>query len=333
MKKTLLIGEVGLAHEGSLGLAFSMIKECKRVNLDYVKFQLHNPEFESTKNEDFRVRVFPQDTSRYDYWNRTTFTIEEWRKIVEYCKEVGIGFLCTPFSVWAAEVLLGLGVREVKVASGDCNNWELLTYLKSNFETIIVSTGMSFNSEVIELCKFMADYNGTFIVLQCTSSYPVTPKNVGLNYLLELFSVVNSVGLSDHTGNPLVSIAAISCNSSIIEFHVVFSKKQFGPDSSSSMTFEEANLISQYRDLWVDLFDSDYSKDKIATDLLDMRKTFGRGLSLKNPLAKGETVYPEMFVMKKPLGPLNWGDRERIVGKIANRDISADEHITNSDFN
>lgn len=331
-KKTILVGEVGLAHEGSLGLALSMVKACKKANLDYVKFQLHNSDYESTKDEVFRVRVFPQDFSRRDYWKRTSFNLDQWREIIDYCKIIEIGFLCTPFSVWAAETLLSLGVREAKVASGDSNNWELLAYLKLHFKKVIVSTGMSTIDEVKKLCEFMEDFQGEFIVLQCTSSYPVTPNKVGLKFLSELSSLVPNVGLSDHTGNPLVAIAAVSCNASLVEFHVVFSKDQFGPDSTSSMTFDDAFLISNFRDLWIDLFDPNYDKDGLASELQGNRNLFGRGLALKNSLSKGQIVSEGMFTMKKPVGPLTWEDRLVLIGKRAIRNIHNDEHITSVDF-
>jgi N-acetylneuraminate synthase len=331
-EKTLLIGEIGLSHEGSLGTALSMVKACKEAKLDFAKFQLHQPDFESTESEMFRVNVFPQDSSRYNYWKRTSFSETEWKIIIEYCKNIDIGFLCTPFSVWAAQQLVNFGIGEVKIASGDANNWELLEFVKLNFNKVIVSTGMSTKAEVKKLAKFMNDYQGEFIIMQCTSSYPVKPKNVGMRYFKELQKLTKNVGLSDHTGIPLVSIAAIASNASIVEFHVVFSRNQFGPDSNSSVTFEEASLISNFRDLWLEVFDSEYDKDSIAEKLSGIREKFGRGLALKMNLAKGQVVSPELFTLKKPRGSMTWDERNELLGKRAIRDLSANQHLNKSDF-
>ena len=330
--KTLLVGEIGLSHEGSLGIAMSMARACKDAKLDYVKFQYHQPDFESTINETFRVNVFPQDSSRYDYWKRTSFNEQEWKQLIEYCKEIGIGFVCTPFSVWASQQLVGFGISDVKISSGDANNWELLEHAKSKFKKIIVSTGMSNKTEIHELIKFMSDYSGEFIVMQCTSTYPVVPKDVGMKYLVDLRKITGSVGLSDHTGFPLVSMAAIASHASMVEFHVVFSRYQFGPDSRSSVTFQEAYLISQFRDLWVEIFDSGYDKDLMAEKLGEVREKFGRGLSLKKNLKKGEIVQSENFTLKKPKGPLNWTDRIKLLGKKAAQDLNSKHHINESDF-
>ena len=331
-KKTLLIGEIGLSHEGSLGTALSMVKACKDAKLDFAKFQFHQPDFESTENEMFRVNVFPQDSSRYNYWKRTSFSENEWKIIIEYCKKIDIGFLCTPFSVWAAQQLINFGIREVKIASGDANNWELLEFVKLNFNKVIVSTGMSTKTEVKKLVEFMSEYQGEFIIMQCTSSYPVKPKNVGMEYFKELQKITKSVGLSDHTGIPLVSIAAIASNASMVEFHVVFNRNQFGPDSNSSVTFEEASLISDFRDLWLEVFDSKYDKDSIAETLSDIREKFGRGLALKVNLAKGQVASRELFTLKKPRGSMAWNERNELLGKKAVRDLSANQHLDKSDF-
>jgi N-acetylneuraminate synthase len=178
----------------------------------------------------------------------------------------------------------------------------------------------------------MRDYQGEYLIMQCTSSYPVEPKNVGMTYFQEIINTTGSVGLSDHTGNPMVSMAAIAMQASMVEFHVVFSKKQFGPDSSSSITFQDALTISQFRDIWCDIFDLNYDKDLIAKKLEDTRIKFGRGLSLKRDLKKGELVKEDLFTLKKPQGPLNWMQRSQFYGLRASRDLNSNQHLAINDF-
>jgi N,N'-diacetyllegionaminate synthase len=332
MKKTLLVAEIGLSHEGSLGTALAMVKASKKANLDFVKFQYHKPDHESTIDETFRVNVFPQDLTRYDYWNRTSFNDDEWKTIIDYCKNLEIGFLCTPFSIWAARKLIKFGISDVKISSGDSNNYELLGFAKEHFTKIIVSVGMSTKKEIQELVNFMADFKGEFLIMQCTSTYPVHPKEVGLIFLQEIRNLEVKVGLSDHTGLPFVSMAAIASNVEMIEFHVVFSQEQFGPDSKSSITFEDALSVSNFRDLWVDLNNASYDKDKVTNSLGDVRKKFGRGLALNKILEEGEVVEFEDLTLKKPIGPLSWGNRFDIIGKKAKKRLLTNHHIDLSDF-
>ena len=97
--KVIVIAEIGLSHEGSLGIAKSYIDLAKQVGADYVKFQTHIAEEESSKFEKFRVNIFPQDKSRYEYWNRTSFSSDEWLFLKKYCDKKNIGFISSPFSV------------------------------------------------------------------------------------------------------------------------------------------------------------------------------------------------------------------------------------------
>ena len=104
-------------------------------------------------------------------WNRSEaigFNESEWQQLIEYCEKIGIGFLCTPFSVWASQQLVDFGIQQVKISSGDANNWELLGHVKSRFNKIIVSIGMSTKTEVQSLLDFMSDYRGDFLIMQCT---------------------------------------------------------------------------------------------------------------------------------------------------------------------
>ncbi|NBO22343.1 N-acetylneuraminate synthase, partial [bacterium] len=119
---------------------------------------------------------------------------------------------------------------------------------------------------------------------------------------------------------------------SVVEFHVVFSKEQFGPDSGSSITFDEASLVSSFRNLLPELYDSNYDKDVITEQLFEVRSKFGRGLALKENLPKGNLITEDMLTLKKPLGPLTWNDRKSVIGKKANKDLKSWNHLNLEDF-
>lgn len=332
LERAKLIGEVGLSHEGSLGVAMAMATSCRESGLDYVKFQMHNPDFESTKSENFRVRVFPQDETRFDYWKRTSFSVDSWRTLIEHCENIGISFLCTPFSVWAAQQLVDLGCKEIKIGSGDANNFELLEFARSNFRRIFISLGMSTLAEIESTRAFFSKYEGELVWMQCTSSYPSDVEDVGLAFLNFLKSQENEVGLSDHSGNFLVPISAIAAGASFVEFHVLYNKAQFGPDSKSSLTFEESRIVGEFARLWPKVNFPEYSKDAVVEKLRNNRTLFGRGLSLNQILHKGEEISLEMLTLKKPKGPLSWNDRSEVIGRRALRDLFPDEHLKFEDL-
>lgn len=333
MRNPILIGEIGLSHEGSLGIAMSMVKKAKEIGLNAVKFQMHFTEFESTKDEKFRVKVFPQDESRLEYWRRTSFTLEEWRSLYNYCEEIDIVFLCTPFSKEAARFLKMIGVDSVKIASGDFDNEELVEYALENFSTIFMSTGFAFLGEIEEKHKlFLGREFGKLYFLQCTSKYPTPLTEVGMQIFAWFQSKGINYGLSDHTGNKHVVMMAICGGASAIEFHLVYSKDQFGPDSKSSLTFEEAAEVVEFKKVFCEVYDESYSKDRMARELSSVRELFGRGLALKNGKSKGEVIHREDLVLKKPSGPHKWHEVQDFVGKKLQRDISAYEHILIEDI-
>jgi len=333
MSLAFLIGEIGLSHEGSLGLAISMVQRAKEVGLDAVKFQMHFPEFESTVDESFRVKVFPQDKTRSDYWKRTSFTRDEWLHIYRFCQEIDITFLCTPFSIEAARFLKSLRAKSIKIASGDFDNLEIIEFAKNNFETIYLSTGFSYLHEIEEVHKMLTSgVVANVVFLQCTSKYPTPLCDVGL-MIFDWFEERRiNYGLSDHTGNKYAIMAAISKGAHVVEFHLVFSRSQFGPDSRASLTFEEAREVVDFKNVYREVLSPSYSKDVVAKELKEVRNLFGRALALKVSKKKGDLVLREDLVLKKPKGRNGWDQVDNFVGRTLSRNVPSNRHISEEDF-
>ena len=109
-----LIAEVAQAHEGSLGIAHAYIDEVADIGLNAIKFQAHFADEESTKDEKFRIPLSGQDKTRYDYWKRMEFTVEQWDGLKKHCDSRGIDFLCSPFSKYAVDLLSNIGMTRWK---------------------------------------------------------------------------------------------------------------------------------------------------------------------------------------------------------------------------
>jgi N-acetylneuraminate synthase len=326
--------EVAQSHDGSLGYVDALLKSLARRGIRLVKFQMHLPEFESTIDEPFRAELIGQDASRYDYWKRTGFTFAQWKMIYQWCVSLKIEFLCTPLSCEAVDALLALGVDRFKIASGDATNWQLVDYIVSKGKPTIVSTGLSSAEEIENLVKRFPT-NFPLTLLYCVSKYPASDEDIDLSSITKLKSKYPNlkVGYSDHTGNPLIGIAAAHYGAEFIEQHVVFTKEQYGPDTSSSVDLHEAELVQRYLDLMVKLNEnSEIGLKKVNNSYEVTKSVFSRGLSLKNSLKKGELLLEENVIMKKPLGPLSWSERTLVVGKVASRDLDSGFHIEIKDF-
>jgi len=100
-----IIAEIGQAHEGSLGILYSYIDALATTGVDAVKFQMHIAEAESSEHEPFRVQFSLEDKTRFDYWKRMGFSLEQWKAIKLHCESLGLDFICSPFSNLAVDWL------------------------------------------------------------------------------------------------------------------------------------------------------------------------------------------------------------------------------------
>ena len=124
--KPLIIAEIGQAHDGSLGFLHSYIDAVSKYNIDIIKFQTHIAEAESSIHEDFRVNFSYEDKSRYDYWKRMEFSLDQWIEIKKHCDDKNIEFMSSPFSLAAVNLLNKIGVNRFKIGSGEISNYLMI---------------------------------------------------------------------------------------------------------------------------------------------------------------------------------------------------------------
>ena len=115
-----IIAEVGSVHDGSFGNALKLIALAKEVGADTVKFQTHFASTETVK--DAPMPSYFKGEPRYEYFERTGFNKTQWKELIQYCEELDIKFLSSPFSLEAYDLLAALVVKEFKIASGDVTN-------------------------------------------------------------------------------------------------------------------------------------------------------------------------------------------------------------------
>lgn len=318
--KTYVIAEVGLAHEGSLGIAKSYIDLAVKIGADAVKFQTHIAEHESTPNEEFRVNIFPEDKTRYEYWKRTSFNYEQWLFLKNYAKKKKIDFLSSPFSLESFKLIKKLKIKYWKISSGEINNVPLLIEIAKTHRPIFLSTGMSDYKEIQDALKIIYHYHKKVIILQCTSKYPCPPEKIGLNQIIELKKRFNlEVGYSDHTGEIFSSLAAVSLGAKVIEFHITFSKYFFGPDTSSSLTPSQAKYliygIKYINKILVTPIKKNKSKFK------NLRKIFNKGIYAKNDMKKNQVIKMNDLSFLKPVKYMMAKDFKKILGKQLKKEI------------
>ncbi|UWY28604.1 N-acetylneuraminate synthase family protein [Flavobacterium sp. TR2] len=328
-----IIAEIGQAHEGSLGILHSYIDALAQTGIDAVKFQMHIAEAESSEHEPFRVKFSLEDQSRFDYWKRMGFSLEQWRGIKKHCDEVGLKFICSPFSNLAVDWLEELGVEQYKIGSGEVNNFLILEKIAHTRKPLILSSGMSSFGELDKTVEFLKERNVEFSILQCTTSYPTKPEQYGLNVIEELKKRYNvPIGFSDHSAKIETCIAATSLGASILEFHVVFDRAIFGPDSKSSLTISETKeLVSAVRNIASAISNPIDKNDN--QNFSSLKQIFEKSLAVNKDLPKNHILTFGDLESKKPKGfgidALRFQD---VIGKTLNKDLKQWDFLNEKDL-
>ena len=330
--KTKIISEIGLSHFGSIDHAINLIDKSKKSGADYVKFQTHIADAESTLDEKFRIKFSKKYVSRYDYWKRTEFTLKEWKYIKNYCDKNNIGFFSSPFSIEAAKLLSKLNVKLWKISSGEFFNRELINFIIRKPGKILISTGMSSMTEIKDMINLLRKHKKKFSILQCTTEYPVKLEEIGFNVIKDLKEKFNcNVGLSDHSGSIYPGLLAISQGLEYLEIHCCDTKNDFGPDVSSSLTFKDIKFLSECRDKF-DILKKSLVKKTINKKTNKMRKLFTKSLCLKRNMNSGEIIKKRDLTLKKPGGGLKENQISKIIGKRLKKKYSYLRILKKSDI-
>lgn len=300
--KPYLIAEIAQAHDGSLGILHSYIEAVANTGVQAIKFQMHIAEAESSIHEPFRVKFSKEDVTRFDYWKRMEFTMEQWKNIKNHCDEVGLDFICSPFSNLAVDWLEEIGIHTYKIGSGEVTNLLLLEKITRTGKPIIISSGMSSFAELDETINFLKSKNAKFSILQCTTAYPTLPEQFGLNVIKELKERYQvPIGFSDHSAKISTGIAAVALGAEILEFHVVFHRDLFGPDAMASLTLEETKqLVESVNDIKLA---TQNPINKNSNDAFnELKSIFEKSLAINKDIPAGHIITFEDLESKKPKG-------------------------------
>lgn len=327
-----IIAEVGQAHDGSLGILHSYIDAIATTGVDAIKFQTHIAQAESSSLEPFRTKFSYEDASRYDYWDRVSFTLDQWRGIKAHCDALNIEFMSSPFSNAAVELLEQVGVDRYKIGSGETSNHLLLEQVARTGKPILLSSGMSSFEELDATVNLLQESGNRLTIMQCTTCYPTLPHQVGLNVLSELSKRYSlPVGLSDHSGEIFAGLAAVALGASCIEVHAVFDKRLFGPDSSSSLDIDTlAKLVHGARTIKT-MLTNPVDKNDIQ-DFVGLRSMFGKSLAVNKNLQKGHRLETKDLEGKKPAGQgVPACDFRHVIGRKLSKDKTCWEFLQRDD--
>ena len=324
-----VIAEIGNNHQGNLSTAFELIKSAKESGADCAKFQMRTMSSlyrKTTKSNDLGAEY------TLDLLSKFQLSDEELYKCFDYCGELGMMPLCTPWDTDSLRKLESYGIQAYKVASADFTNYELLEALVQTGKPLIISTGMSTELECIQTVDFLHKRTSNFILLHCNSTYPTPFKDVNLKYLETLRRISKSpVGYSGHERGTSVAIAAAALGAVVIEKHFTFDKDQEGNDHKVSLLPNEFKQMVQGIKAVVASLGTNIERTLTQGELIN-RENLAKSIIAKRHISPGEVFTEEMFVFRSPGQGLQPNRMFELLGKRAQRDIEAGDFLFQSDL-
>ena len=237
---TKVIAEIGWNHMGDMGLAEKMIKAASDNGADYAKFQTWSV-------DRLKAGAWDNDGRRQIYEN-AELSFEDHVELIIMCEEYDINFLSSVFSVNDAEMLVKLGVKEVKIPSFECRNQELIKYCDTNFDRIFMSTGTSTWQEVVESVDLIQ--NAALTLMHCVSSYPGNPEQANIKKIAHLSMLCKSVGYSDHIMGVESAKVAMAYDIDVVEKHFTIDQDLPGRDNKFAILPHEMKDLSDFITLY-----------------------------------------------------------------------------------
>ncbi|GFI45555.1 N,N'-diacetyllegionaminic acid synthase [Lachnospiraceae bacterium] len=304
-------------HMGNMDAAKEMCRQAKLAGADCIKFQHHLPDEEMLKDVPMTSNF---DIPLYDFLKLHALTLDQHVELMAYCKEIGIMYLCTPFSLKAAYELDEIGVSAFKIGSGEMTDIPTLQAIARLGKPMIVSTGMSTMEEIGRTYNALVEAGAEFAFTNCLSEYPPKYEDVNLGVIARMKEAFPEavIGHSDHTPDLYTCYAAAALGAHIIEKHVILSKQTPGPDQSVSIDFQDLyRLVDGIRKIEL----ASGTEKAVHKDEKGIREWAFRSIVSLRPIRAGEVITQEMIWSKRPGTGIPSAKMGEIIGRTAARDI------------
>lgn len=331
--RTFIIAEIGNNHNGDFERAKLMIDKAVEMGADCAKFQMRQiKEVYRSKSLDKSGEDLGTEYI-IDLLNKFELTIEQQKKLSEYCRSKGILYMCTPWDKTSVDILESFNVPAYKVASADLTNLPLLDKLAKTKKPLILSTGMSTTEEIKLTVDFLNKRNVKFVLLHCNSTYPAPLHDINLNWISKLNNIHPLIGYSGHERGINVSLGAVALGAKVIERHFTLDRKMEGPDHAASLEFDEfKSMIIGCREIETSLGDPLHLNRKFSQGEMINRENLGKSLVASRPMKKGTILKEDDIKVLSPGQGLSPQYYESLLGLELNRDIEIEDYFFKSDL-
>ena len=332
MKKTIIIAEAGVNHNGNINIAKKLIDVAAEAKVDYVKFQTFKAKniiSKKAQKAEYQKKTTNSSETQFEMLKKLELDAQAHKELIKYCQEKKIKFLSSAFDLDSIDFLHNLGIKLWKIPSGEITNLPYLRKIGKLKSKIVLSTGMSNLSDIeqaIQVFEKAGTMRNNITVLHCNSEYPTPFQDVNLNAMNTIKEACKvSVGYSDHTLGIETPIAAVAMGASVIEKHFTLDKTLKGPDHKASLEPEELKLmVKSIRNI----------EKALGSGIKKLSKSEEKNISIVRKsivaaqnIKKGEIFTSKNITVKRPgkgISPMLW---DTIIGNKATKNYKIDDKI------
>jgi N,N'-diacetyllegionaminate synthase len=323
-----VIAEAGVNHNGDVALALRLCDAARAAGADAVKFQTFRARdlvVPGAPTAQYQARqTGAQD--QYAMLEQLELSEAQHLRIKQHCDAIGIEFFSTPFSTAAVEMLVRLGVRRLKLSSGELTHRALVEYAAATGLPLFMSTGMATMDEIREALAWVGTTRKSLdgvTVFHCTSAYPAPDESLNLQAIASMRRDLGvAIGYSDHSVGIEAPLAAVALGATAIEKHLTLDRKLPGPDHAASLEPEEfARMCAGIRRVAAMLGGGLKAPTPQERDTARVAR---RSLAAACDIPAGAVIEPGMLMCRRPATGIAPRDLERVVGQRARVAIAAE---------
>ena len=231
-----VIAEIGINHNGDLGIARQMIDAAVHAGVDAVKFQKRTPEIATPLDQQTQMRETPWGYITYlDYRHKVEFNEAQYCEIEKYCKEKGITWLVSVWDQPSVDFMEKFDTPAYKIPSASLTDFGLIRKARATGKPVILSTGMSTMEQIHQGVEVAGEKD--LVLMHCTSTYPCEPEELNLKMVETLRREFPNIpiGYSGHEVGLVPSAVAVALGACMVERHMTLDRAMWGTDQAASV--------------------------------------------------------------------------------------------------
>jgi N-acetylneuraminate synthase len=327
-----VIAEVGINHNGDLGIARQLVDAAVAAGADAVKFQKRK------LRETYREEIIDQPRHgeqglQYIVPLLIEFELsdDQFRELFAYCHANGITAMCTPWDRASVDFLETCDLAAYKIGSPDLTNFPLIEYVAATGKPMLLSTGMSTEEEMRRTLAFLEQCAAEYALFHCVSTYPAAAEEINLRFMERLREWSGRpVGYSGHDTGTAISLAAAAMGARMLERHLTLDRTMRGPDHKASL--EPAQFAEQVRALREVELSIGVPHRWITRGETLNRRVLGKSLVAAVNIPANTPITRDMLTSKSPGLGLSPQFLDKLVGRALPRPVARDEMFRQSDI-